>query len=210
MPSRLAQARRAECRLGRSARSPMQRRAAHQPPSARFRRATTSGAKARRFAAGSGHNRTFAMSASARRHLDLAAVQVWDVDDPEWTCKIDEGPAGASLRALRGVSQSAAESAAESAADGESCRCSLLQTRARPDERGSAAGVAHTRWCPSGRQILVVADFGLRCGVWDIERQTCRHLAGPKHTDRGFAFGAAHGALAVAEVVLLTSSRAQS
>lgn len=63
-----------------------------------------------------------------------------------------------------------------------------------------SAGVQSARWSPSGRHILIVADFQIRMTIWSLEESSSVYVTGPKFPERGCAFSPNGQLLAVAEV----------
>jgi kynurenine formamidase len=55
-------------------------------------------------------------------------------------------------------------------------------------------------WSPSGRDIITVAEFNVRMSSWDLGTQSCTHLPGPKHADKGIHYSKCGQHLAVIEV----------
>lgn len=62
------------------------------------------------------------------------------------------------------------------------------------------AGICAARWCPNGRQVLLISDFGIKTTVWSLTDQESRHLSAPKHPNAGLAFSPDGATLAVLEV----------
>ena len=63
-----------------------------------------------------------------------------------------------------------------------------------------AAGAQSARWSPSGRHILIVADFQIRLTIWSLEDCTSVYVTGPKFPEKGSAFSPDGQLLALAEV----------
>mmetsp|Transcript_34161 Transcript_34161/g.74633 ORF Transcript_34161/g.74633 Transcript_34161/m.74633 type:complete len:451 (-) Transcript_34161:71-1423(-) len=117
-----------------------------------------------------------------RTHDSLDIVQVFNcadkVDRTEWSpdseyilCQIGK----------RGVTE------VWSASDSE--------WRCRIDE--GLAGLARSRFAPSSREIVTVADFQVRIAVWCLVTACTRHLRSPKWSDRGMAFSNGEAYMAI-------------
>lgn len=81
-------------------------------------------------------------------------VQVFNVEDPEWSCSITEG----------------------------------------------LAGICHAMWCPSGKEVLLVADFQVKMTIWSLIDQSCLTLPSAKLAEAGLGFSPDGKMLAVLEV----------
>lgn len=119
-----------------------------------------------------------------------AVVQVWDINDPAWTCKVDGGPAGA---------------------HDVTCLPSYVLP-CKPANCQRCSGLLRALWSATGRDVLTIADFNLRISVWDLHTQSCVHRQGPKHTHKGIHFSKCGKHLAVLEVrpTDITDAPAQS
>ena len=81
-------------------------------------------------------------------------VQVFSLEDPEWSCSITEG----------------------------------------------LAGISGAMWCPSGREVILVADFQVKMTIWSLVDQSCTTIPPPKFAEAGFSFNPDGTLFAVLEV----------
>ena len=110
-----------------------------------------------------------------------AIIQVWSTEQSDWTCKIDEGPAGVQVRS--GLCESLIKSiyiALTSGAD-RSLSILLLVLLMRYYTLESARSLSvsshtHThiymqdaKWAPDGTAIILSAAFNIRTTVWSLK-----------------------------------------
>lgn len=129
--------------------------------------------------------------------FDRGVVQAWAVDDAEWACKVDEGPAG--VKAARcgevlllrvGWRLTAVTKPKK---DAQHQQHPFLPCPRTPNQPA-------VRWSPDGLSVLLVADFAVRMTVWSLVDSKCTYLPGPKFAAKGWAFSPRADTLAVLEV----------
>lgn len=121
-------------------------------------------------------NSTYIMCGLVKR----AIVQVWSVPEPGWTCKIDEGLAGAEA-----VQWSPDGLHILVTADFQ-IRCMLprrVPQQQRPDQLGPI-------------------DCACRITIWSLASKSFVYISGPKHATRGIKFSPDGKYMAVAEVLI--------
>lgn len=142
-------------------------------------------------------------------------VQVWSLEEPDWTCKIDEGSAGTPV--LCPLAPPRSPNMLHPALPFSCCITSyvlyvsptcvphpisstclyfplqgaagtgiITDDRAlRADWLAAAEGLDGVRWAPDGRHILTWANFQLRITVWSLVSQHTCYIKLPKYSVRG-------------------------